>query len=98
MKKIDEKKSQNEMDELKKEMKLKRKLRSMNRHELSPYIAEILGWAKAEGTSRRKIQNLLKNKMNIQIDEQRIYRFVMLINDGVWPNSRASKNKGEKND
>lgn len=94
MTKIDLEKAQKEIDELKEVTKHKKKIRAMQRHELYPYIAEILAWAKANGGSRRKIQYLLKAKMGIDIDDQKIYRFVLFLNDGVWPNARSYKNKG----
>lgn len=90
MKKITTLDAQSDIDTLKKEDLIMRKLNKYSWPDLRPYTSEIIAWAHAKGGSKYKIQRLLSARhadmKNVSAD--RIYRFVLDINGGVWPNSK----------
>jgi hypothetical protein len=89
MKKIDRSEAQHDIDELKKERKLRRKPRSLNHKILMPHTGQILAWAESTGGSRRYVRDLIKRKLNIHVSDSVVYRFVIKINGGSWTHPSA---------
>lgn len=87
--------AQADIDALQLQDKAMRRLRKDPWSDLRPHTAEILAWARARGGSKYKIQRLLARSPQMQhVSADRIYRFVLSVNGGRWPNSRQARKGG----
>ena len=90
-KKIKEHEAQADIDQICKRNLLNRKIRSMPFSDLNPHTAQILFWAKAERSSKRKVARLATQKLKLKVSPDQIYRFVKKHNLGAWPHNRDNK-------
>lgn len=98
MKKFDRREAQEDIDQLKKQDSIKRRLRADTSSDLQKYATQILIWAHCKGGSKRKIRRLLLSKFGLDVSADKIYRFVRNHNNGLWPNSRNKSLTGASND
>lgn len=90
-KKKDIKQAQAELTELILQKKLKKQPPPIKDLELLKHVAEILQWANLKGCSKCRLARLIFLHLGIETGPDRAYRFVRLMNHGIWPNGKKSK-------
>jgi hypothetical protein len=87
--------AQLDIDQLCTRDKLNKKPRSFANQVLAQHAALILGWAKARGSSKRKVSRLIFQKLGLSTSPDQVYRFVKSINNGIWPHKKTRNTEGE---
>lgn len=88
---IDYVEAQKDINRLCERATLNRRLRPISYSYLRQHGTQILAWAKAEKSSKRKVAILIQQKLGLSVSPDQAYRFVKIINEGNWPNSKKSK-------
>ncbi|AZP10928.1 hypothetical protein [Undibacterium parvum] len=83
--------AQLDIDQLCSKDKLNKKPRSFSNQTLAQHAALILAWAKARGSSKRKVSRLILQKLGLSTSPDQVYRFVKSINGGIWPHKKTRK-------
>lgn len=89
IKKLNQEEAQRDVDALCERDKNKREVRDFKDRDLIEHLAQILLWARAERSSKRKVARLIKQNFKLIVSSEKVYRFVKKHNDDVWPHQRV---------
>jgi hypothetical protein len=97
VKKITEADAQADIDMLREEDKIRKRLRADPWADMRPYTAEVLAWARSRKGSKTVVKRLLLRHFNLDVSEHRVYHFVKSINDNLWPHNRKNSKGNQSN-
>lgn len=98
VKKIDAVWAEKTLSEINERQRINGKLKLDRFRDLREFGAEILALARHKSGSKRKLQTYLAQNHKLSVSADRIYRFVLHMNNGVWPNGKKSKISEHKYD
>ena len=90
MEKIDAAEAEREIELLRRNRSVKRRLKNGAYLDLESYATEILLWARQPRVSKSLVKEMLHVKFGLEVSGDRIYRFVV-ARLGAWPNQRTQK-------
>ncbi|MBC3807028.1 hypothetical protein H8K52_06680 [Undibacterium seohonense] len=96
MKKICELLCDEQIEEIRVQMKIAKKPRKSQTTELYQYKTQILSWANRKNVSKKMLVLLIQRHLNVTVTTDRVYHFVKKSNGGVWPNSRKKELSDDK--
>lgn len=96
MKKICELRCEDEVEEIRMEMRIAKKPRKSYLSELDQYKTQILCWAHRKNVSKKMLVLLIQRHLNIKVTTDKVYHFVKKNNGAVWPNSRKKEMHDDK--
>lgn len=91
---VEKERSKNEVEMVKKNRSIRRRLRKDTYLDLRPYATHIISWARCVGCSKSVMHELVRENFGVSVSGDRLYRFV-ITELGKWPNSRTLKHGGQ---